>query len=514
MRTFLALCLAALSSTFQEDAAVQEAVKLVNQGNVEKGTELLRNHLAKNEKDVQARVIFGQILDFDGQPDEAVTAWEKGLGGEPSDVPLLMSIGEIRHRQGRDGPNISYRRGMMGVHPSKDKDAEDRFKTQRLAQAAAAYEKADKFHPGDHEIASNLASVYFDQANYDASIKIWKLLIQREPRVADHYLKLAMAINGAGRPKEAAEPLNQALALDPHLATAHETLAEIQEKLGLATEAKLSHKRAEFYGQLPPFCTLDYSEVNQKTLNGLDQEDAVRRLINDPTEEAAQLLAMLCWSHPHNYLETEAFRTLEARGPKTTPLLQALLKDARSTCTIRSTAHILARRKAEGIFDFLTAKLPGDLGVFGMDMDVAGSLDDLGDPRAVGPLVLLLNLADPDAGANDTLLFDRKSAQARATLALGAFTTPEAKAALNAALRVPRLKPYALAALYRQTRSAENLAAVEKSVGPEDSFMSYIIDNYLIKKVGTKEAKALSDKWRKEHEAAEKASKKQDTEAK
>jgi tetratricopeptide (TPR) repeat protein len=482
------------------DTPTDQAVRLANQGNVDRAIQVLRDHLDKNEKDIQARVVLGRILDFDGRPDEAVAVWEKGLSGGGADFPLLMSIGEIRHRQGQGGPTIIRRRGMIGASPSKDEAGEERFKRAHLALAATAFEKARKLRPDQPEPAGALASVYEDQGKYDSAAEVWKSVVTLEPRSAGSHLRLGLATQKAGRPDEAVQHFTKAIEIDPRLARAHEALAEYQKGKGLAAEAELSRKRAEFYKRLPPFCTFPYSEENQKTLDSLDEEGTVRKLADDPSERAAEFLAVVCWSHPHNWLETQAFEVLESRGDKTTPLLRALLAEARSTCTVKSTAHILARRKAEGLFENLERKLPGDVRGFAMDMDIAGSLDELGDPRAVEPLAQVL--APPDGGApEDDLSSDRNSARARAALALGAFDTPEARRALEAAIGDPQVKSYCLAALYRLTRDPKRLAALEKSAGPDESYKTYVLGNYLLKKVGTDQAKALSRRWEEQREA-------------
>ena len=428
-------CLAVLLAPSRDESPTRTAVKLVNQGDVEGAMRVLREQLDRNAKDTSARIVLGQILDFDGRPDEAVALWEKGLTGGPSDLNLLMSIGQIRHRQGTDGPTIERRRGTIGAKPSKDEAAETAYKAEHLARAAAAFEKSQKIRPGDPKIGAELASVYTEQKKYDEAAKVWESLIKADPKNADYHLNLALTSRSAGRKGEAERHLQRTIELNKRLATAHEALAEIQKEEGRAAEAEMSQKRAGFYGRLPEFAALDFSEPNLRTLDGLNQKATVSRLAGDPSEEATQFLAVLCWSHPHNRLETQAFQALEDRGPKTTPLLRSMLDDARSTCTIRSAGHILARRKADGLFDLLVERLPGDLRGFGMEMDIAGSLDDLGDPRAVAPLVQFLNPRDPDAGTEEGLMSDRKTAQARAALALGAFDTPEAKAALDAALR-------------------------------------------------------------------------------
>ena len=229
----------------------------------------------------------------------------------------------------------------------------------------------------------------------------------------------------------------------------------------------------------------------------------MRKLVDDPSQSAAEFLATLCWSHPHNRLETEAFAALEARGDKTTLLLHALLEDARSTCTIKSTAHILARRKSPGMYDFLVQRLPGDTRGFAMDMDIAGSLDDLGDPRAVLPLAEVIKPAV--AGEEDGLMADRYSSRARAAMAIGAFNTPDAIRALEAGTRDPRLAPYCMAALYRISKDPKHLAALEKAVSPSEGYLTYLLGNYLVSKVGTEPAKTLALKWQKQREADQRA---------
>ncbi|HEV3120253.1 MAG TPA: hypothetical protein VGY53_00050, partial [Isosphaeraceae bacterium] len=434
--------------------------------------------------------------------------------GAASDLPLLLAIGEIRHRQGTAGAAVTYRRGTVSAQPGISEAEEKRFKSAHLALAATAYEKARRLRPDDSEAALGLASVYNSQEKYDAAAKVWKSLVELEPRNAGYHLRLALASKEAGRSSEVSEHLKQAIELNPQLAEAHEALSEIQKAKGQIAEAELSHKRAEFYKRLPPFCTIVYSEATLKTLDSLDQVASVRKLADDPSEQAAEFLAVLCWSHPHNALETQAFEALEARGEKTTALLRVLLEGAHSTCTIKSTAHILARRKADGLFEYLAKMLPGDLRAFGMDMDIAGSFDDLGDARAVAPLIEVLNPNEAEAPDEDGLLADRSSARIRAGLALGAFDTPEARKALEAGTKNPKIAACCWAALLRLSKDQKHLKALEMAVKPDEGFMMYVLGSYLLKKVGTEEAKNLAQTWQKQLEAIRAVREKQEEQTK
>lgn len=498
----------------QSERPTEKAIQLVNQGKVERGIEVLRAHLRAGSKDIEARVVLGQILDFDGKPDDAIRLLQEGLAGGHADFPLLMEIGALRQRQGESGPLISHARGTVTARPSQNAVEEQRQQDAWLAEAAAAYEKALKLRRDDLDATRALAKVYGLQKKPEAAAALWKSLITAEPKKGEYHYSLAIALKEARRTDEAIKALERCLELNSRFAPAYRALADLQKQQGRNAEAAQSEAQANFYERLPSFVAIDYSTEHAKMLESLDDAAAVRKLIEDPSELAAQFLAVVCWSHPHNALESQAFDALEARGAKTTALLWDLLGDAHSTCTIRSTAHILARRKAEGLFDFLAERLPGDLRTFGMDMDIAGSLDDLGDVRAVGPLIQMLDPAADDhkEGENQgDILSDRISARRRAALALGAFDTPESRKALQQATNQELLAPFCFAALYRLNREPKTLAALDDAVAADDRYASYLIGSYLLRTASTPESQQLAARWEKqraEHDTKERAKRK------
>jgi len=165
------------------------------------------------------------------------------------------------------------------------------------------------------------------------------------------------------------------------------------------------------------------------------------------------------------------------------------------------------------MYDYLVERLPGDMSGFAMDMDIAGSQDDFGDPRAVAPLAVFLNPGNGDAPQGDPLS-DRNSARDWAALALGAFDTPEARKTLEAGTKDLQIAAYRLAALYRLTKDPKRLEALEKFVGEDDGYTSYVVGNYLRKKVGTQVAEKIARTWdqrREAQRASEEALKTQDS---
>jgi Flp pilus assembly protein TadD len=493
------------SEAGRDETAVEQAVKLVNRGEVALAIDRLRKQVEAHPRDAQARIVLGRILDYDGRTDEAVVCCEAGLAQGPEDVPLLLAIGELRKRQAEAGPNVTRRRGSIEVRPSRDEAAEQRYEKERLAEAAAAYERARKVAPEDPRVLHALARLYAHMEKPEAALALWQKLAERDPDDSQLHLGWALAAMAARRLDEAQEHVDRALALEPRSALAHEGRAKILADLGKSDEAAESQKQADFYRGLPGFVHLEFSPENAIRLSTLGEPDTLEKLANDRSEQSSELLAYLCWTHPHDASETRAFEILEQRGDAATPVLKSLLDDARSTCTVRSTARILARRKAKGILDFLLARLPSDQQAFGFDMDIAGSLDDLGDPRAVGPLVEVLEPARPEADEDNTPFVSRTTARARAALALGAFDTTESRSALERGSKNDPVAAYCLAAVYRLSKQASDLSALQKQADTDSGKVArYLIAPYLEQKVGTPGAKGLAKRWVEEF-AAERA---------
>lgn len=507
--TLVSLCLAifALSAVAQQaDTASGKkgppagVIALLNKGRISEAEQMLRNHLKQHPDDQPTRGLLGQVLDFDGRPNEAIKVWEAGLRGKEADFPLLMSIGELRARQGRDGPTLTRSRGTLKAQPNRDPQASQKFKEEHLTLAAEAFQKALDTLPNHREASLELAKVYSELQRHDDALKVWQGLHERHATDADLALGLAQALAACGKSDEAAALYKTTTELNPRLAAAHDALAKHFRSMGKQAEAEKSQRQAEFYGALPSFTRLNYSEENADLLAKINTPEAVQKLIEDPSDRATDFLAVLCWSHPHNDLEQQAFDSLEKRGKSAVPIVRQLLADAQSTCTIRSSARILARHKDAGLLDRLLPMLPGDMRSAGFHMDIAGALDELGDPRAIEPLVELLapeDRAPPDRNSPEAFLYDRLGARARAALALGAFDKPKSREALTKGADHPVLGPYCHAALYRLTRDARHIPDLRKALTGEDRYVAYLVADYL-RKVETAEAKKLVVDWEKQ----------------
>ena len=110
-----AVCLATpIGAGAQPGSPAEEAMELARQGKVDRGIELLRQHLQRSARDADAREALGNLLVYDGQSDLAVKQWEQCMTGGERNYRFLMAIGDVRLQQGQDGPYITRRGGMVG----------------------------------------------------------------------------------------------------------------------------------------------------------------------------------------------------------------------------------------------------------------------------------------------------------------------------------------------------------------------------------------------------------------
>ncbi len=144
-------------------------------------------------------------------------------------------------------------------------------------------------------------------------------------------------------------------------------------------------------------------------------------------------------------------------GPEAGPLLAALLRAERLGTRAPGAAVALARSGWPGAQEALVALLEREA-EGGASSDAAGALALLGDPGAVPHLIAAAAPGD----RSEPRRAARQAARERAVLALGAFTTAEAEAALEAAaLFGGELAPAARIASFRQGGDVAHLEALE-----------------------------------------------------
>jgi tetratricopeptide (TPR) repeat protein len=184
---------------------IQDAIRLVEHGDVEKGMSLLEE-LNQDATDAEQFEIAELYLNW-GHTSKAMMIFNKLLETYPGDGELLVSVAECCLDEGLDEEAISY------LEQVKEDDEEylralllqaDLYEALGLAEVAerkltAAYEK-DKKHP---VLAYALGDFYLRQGKFDSSLPLLQQAEQDTDEIEDLTIKLAEALSRAGKFEDA-----------------------------------------------------------------------------------------------------------------------------------------------------------------------------------------------------------------------------------------------------------------------------------------------------------------------
>lgn len=519
-------------------AAAAKGRELLDSGKVEEAEKLLRDALAADPADGEARLLLGNVLDWDGRPDDALGVWEAGLVGKDPDVPLLMAVGALHLRRAADGPLVTRRRGNQEMKFTKEPVDEEGFRGTHREAGLAAYRKAAAIRPADIEVGLALADLLSDLGRADEALKAWEVLGKRTSKDPAVLVGLGRALLASGKKPEAKGKIDQALKVAPRSSDAHEAMSEWLEASGKGMDATAAHRRAQIFGWLPAFSKLEFSDAlydqvaalavdpfwNSKDATDAERmwkkkRDIVDALLAKKDEPSWDLLVAICWNHCcHGPIESGIFQALTDRGKPSVPVLLRMLRERSSTCTVGGAAKALARMKEASAFEEVCARLPKDVDPM-FPMDIAGVLVLYGDPRAVPALVAALDLDAPpepkkprEKGGGRTVVIGapggdtsgesmdgRGAARGRAAFALGEFDVPEARAALEKGCANPEVGAFCHAVLWRLTKDEKAHGKAVAAAMNAEGVARWMIGPYL-ERIDHPNAKYLLDRWRKEQE--------------
>lgn len=486
--------------------ALSEARASLNDGRFDDALATLTAAVTQHPDDVALRVRLGVLLAEDGRPDDAVRLLREGVRRRPEDADLLTLAAGVRLRQALDGATIERRRGSITAHPSTDAVAEARRARDWLTEARDVFAEALRARPnhlGAMEGSAVAASRLEDHA---AAVRTWERIIALT-HARDAEENLARAVAAAGDRARAITLYEAIVNADTSRGEAQAALATLYEANGRADDARLARERAAFYRWISPF-NLTPTGENVAAVTTLSSwfatEDGPRPATREPevralitrlgaahTQDSRTLLAAFTWHHSHDALEDLAFEGLRSNGADAGDTLVELLRVADSTCTMRQSVESLARLHDARTLPILTAALPRDTGFF--PVDAANAFDLLGDAHAVPVLLSFLDRPTPPTDPEDPLNgAGYSAARARAVLALGAFDTPESRAALERFTSDPLLAVEAHAALYRITHARPHLTAVEHPTTPQERATGQLILTTYIERANTPEATAAA----------------------
>ncbi len=462
--------------------------------------EIMTQRLQGNPADDKTRARLGQMLAYQGQSERALNVWQQGLDGQGDDAALWLQIGDFYRESAEKSEALLQASmaaeeakeqgqvpGQSAVKKTEEELAEEELKTIEVwNRAVQAYQNVVAEDANNIDAVMRYAHALQGTRENDAAEQWWQHVFELDPtntlaavRCANLQLERKDVVAAGGT-------LMAGLDADPRNAALWLFGANLANYMGDEQKAIEATEKAKFYGWLPPFCKdVEYSEEMAAVVTALrdpkQMEGAVEDLIGTPGPASSQLLAAVCWHRKiHGQIETACFEELTRRQDG--DLLVELFTTGNSSFTIQYAGHALAELKHSKAFELLVEVLPQDIKPV-WHMDIANSLAVLGDPRAVPPLIQVLDperldsrtylsTEDPSI-ATDGPLFARH----RAALALGKFDDPQAKEALTQGLKNMDIAVACNAALYRQTDQLMHLRAIEPIQGEtRDLLMGYIAE--------------------------------------
>ena len=506
----VSLC-AAADEEPEASAAVKEARQLLNEDKLADALKVLESRLKASSDDREARVLLARVHSHEGEAEKAAGVLEAGLRGNKDDAELLWYLGQTRMQLGEDGPNVKRTRGTVSYGPSKIGEAEEEaWKQKQWGLAAEAWRKFIRLDPDNKKGAREAAKAL---AGWKGKTHLAELAELQKKFGGDVAVGLnyAGALTAAGRAEEALATAEQITKAQPRSAEAWKMQAGVLKAMKREPAAAEAQTRADFYESLPACAGLEYAPETAARLKAMADEPAAesKKLIADKSEHSSRLMAVLCWQHlAHGPVEDSCFVELTAR--KMGDLLCELAEEGQSICTYRGCCRGLAALKHPRSFEIISRFLEDDTNpVF--HIEAAGALAALGDARAVALLVKTLAPAfreserqRPEQEA-DFMGRGPLTNRLRCALALGSFTTLEAKAALTKGAGNPELAACCEAALYRHTKDAKHLKAVATAVekaGHEAGILRLLLVEFF-EATGTAEARQAAALMRKAGEKEE-----------
>jgi tetratricopeptide (TPR) repeat protein len=459
-----------------------------------------------------------------GRATEALATWRSSLRGDASDWQPLAAIGWLELQLALEqGTSSGHAAGnMLAAALDPWTYFARREGDRHLAAAREAFDQARQLNPDEASLARTAAQMHLFARDFTGALELWRELRAPDPDDRDLIVGEASALIGLGRFDEAQPLLQSVLAAEINHAGARAAAAELARRTGRRADARRESEWAAFAAMLPRGSALAFTPVNAAKVEGCaareltigpfvvnivppERRTFIAGWMRDRSDESTELLAAAWWNSPAD--DPDVLRTareLHTRGR--TGLLRDALDEGGNPVAVGAAARVLAEAGETTIYNRLIELLEQDLDR-SRPADIAGALAALGEYRAAMPLAAVL---DPEfrssprfSLAQEELSRGYLEARARAALALSAFDSGYARAALEAGTRNPEIALYCHAALFAQTKEPEHWNAIATAARYTD-FIEARRTFALLRETGDPTAVAAADAWQRRQDERDK----------
>ena len=204
--------------------------------------------LANDPDDVTVRYELGEMLQKQGNLNDAIVLFERVLELDPDHVPANAALGRALHTQGRSDIAIEHFRRALQQMPEI---AEVHFNLGQslrvqgqLEAAIREYRVALELEPDLAPVLFSLGEVYRVQGSLDSAVESYTKAIETDPDYAEAHNNLGGVLASRGEIEEAMELFARAVDIDPQYAQAHNNLGMALASRGRLDEAIVHFRRA------------------------------------------------------------------------------------------------------------------------------------------------------------------------------------------------------------------------------------------------------------------------------
>ena len=225
----------------------EEARKNALQGNFEDALHFYRSLLQMKSNLEEARWELARLLMHLKRWGEAAEHLELLIGSEPDSSLYLSSLGKVMWEIEQYERSVDLFKKIYLINPT-DQIAlaglvEGLTKLDRKSEAIPYLEQLSRQEPTNRGVRSYLASLFFDQENFEKARPHLTILARNEETEPDVLYKTAKTYGHLGFEQEAAVYWERLLVREPENFEAHTFLAQYYEKTGQLNRA-LSHLKA------------------------------------------------------------------------------------------------------------------------------------------------------------------------------------------------------------------------------------------------------------------------------
>jgi tetratricopeptide (TPR) repeat protein len=260
-------------------ATFSEAIALINKGSADVAETLCRETLEQHPDDANITALLGAILVKKGQLRDAETMLRKAIELAPSFAKPHEDLGHALLQMGRPKDAIEVLQNATRLDPSLElafldlgkalamtgnaKEADAAFERSfdlnpvrkklafaaehqregRYAEAAKLYREVLQANPRNVDALRMLGILTFGEGNVDEAERLFRRAVAAAPDFVNAILDLGMALKEQSRIEEAIECFRQATKLEPRNVKAHFQLGQILAPAALSNEAVESYQR-------------------------------------------------------------------------------------------------------------------------------------------------------------------------------------------------------------------------------------------------------------------------------